>query len=163
ASPDGKRIVFSAEAAGGGWKYYIRRIDELEARPLPGTDGATQAVFSPDGKWLAFLPGGKLRKLQIDGGTAPITLADAGANDGAHWTSRDEIILGADGRTGLGRVSAAGGKITDVTKPDTVGGQSEHLWPVVLDDAKTVVFAVAHGTNRQESKIAIGSLADGKF
>src|SRR5262249_24502262 len=25
ASPDGKRIVFSAEAAGGGWKYYIRR------------------------------------------------------------------------------------------------------------------------------------------
>jgi Tol biopolymer transport system component len=163
ASPDGKRIVFSGEAAGGGWQYYIRRIDELEARPLPGTNGATQAVFSPDGKWLAFLAGGKLRKLQIDGGTTPIALADAQANDGADWTSRDEIILGADGRSGLGRVPAAGGKIVDVTKADTVGGQSQHLWPVVLDDGRTVVFAVAHGTNRQESKLAIGSLNDGKY
>jgi len=50
-----------------------------------------------------------------------------------------------------------------VTKADTVGGQSQHLWPIVLDDGKTVVFAVAHGTSRQESKIAIGSLTDGKF
>jgi eukaryotic-like serine/threonine-protein kinase len=163
ASPDGKRIVFSAEAASGGWQYYIRRIDELEARPLPGTNGATQAVFSPDGKWLAFLADGKLRKLQIDGGTTPIPLTNANANDGADWTSHDEIILGADGRNGLGRVSAAGGQIVDVTKADTVGGQSQHLWPVVLDDGNTVVFAVAHGVNRQDSKIAIGSLGDGKF
>jgi serine/threonine-protein kinase len=163
ASPDGKRIVFSGQAPGGGWQLYIRRMDELEARPLPGTNGATEAMFSPDGKWLAFLADGKFRKLQLDGGTTPITLTDANGNNGGDWSTRDEIILGAEGRNGLGRLSAGGGTIVDVTKADTVGGQSQHVWPVVLDDGNTVVFAVAHGVNRPASKIAIGSLSDGSF
>src|SRR5262249_51244912 len=62
-----------------------------------------------------------------------------------------------------GRLSIGGGPIVDVTKADTVGGQTQHVWPVVLDDGNTVVFAVAHGVNRPSSKIAIGALSDGKF
>src|SRR5262249_46567912 len=63
ASPNGKEIVYTGEAPGGRTQYYIRRLDEVDVHPLPGTEGATQAVFSPDGKWLAFLADGKLRKL----------------------------------------------------------------------------------------------------
>jgi len=163
ASPNGQEIVYSGEAPGGGTQYYIRRIDELEARPLPGTLGASQAVFSPDGKWLAYLSDGKLRKLQVDGGGTPIVLTDASSNDGADWAPNGDIILGAEQRNGLGRVSANGGKIVDVTKADTAGGQTQHVWPVVLGDGNTVLFAIAHGSSRKESRIAIGSLSDGKF
>jgi serine/threonine-protein kinase len=163
ASPNGQEIVYTGEAPAGGTQLYIRRIDALDARPLPGTVGATQAVFSPDGKWLAYLADGKLRKLQVDGGGTPVVLTDANSNDGADWTPNGDIILGAEHRNGLGRISANGGTIVDVTKADSVGGQTQHLWPVVLDDGNTVVFAIAHGVNRQESRIAIGSLSDGKF
>jgi hypothetical protein len=65
--PDGGRLVY----VGGGdndRKLYIRPLGELEARPIPGTEGASTALFSPDGGWVGFYDGGKLKKVRLDGG-----------------------------------------------------------------------------------------------
>ena len=49
---------------------YLRPIDSLESRVISGTEGATNPFFSPDGQWLGFFAGGKLKKLLANGGAA---------------------------------------------------------------------------------------------
>ena len=50
-SPDGKVLAFVAsKAVGQKPQLYLRRLDQLQASPLAGTDGARDAFFSPDGQ-----------------------------------------------------------------------------------------------------------------
>jgi serine/threonine-protein kinase len=80
-SPDGRHIVYAGEAGGGQHQLYVRRVDRLEARPLPGTVGALQPIFSPDGRWVAFETGGQLLKVPVDGGTVVPIVARAAATE----------------------------------------------------------------------------------
>ena len=56
------------------------------ATPLAGTSGARQPFWSPDGHWIGFFAGGKLRKIAADGGPVAI-LADAPDAKGGAWSS----------------------------------------------------------------------------
>src|SRR5204862_1155561 len=67
-SPDGRAVLYSV-AYQGNPQLFIRRLDQLESHPIPGTERATQPVFSPDSKWVAFLADGKLKKVSLDGGS----------------------------------------------------------------------------------------------
>jgi len=160
-SPDGGTVVFSVARRTGGGMLYALRTDQLEAHPIPGTAGADQPLFSPDGQWVEFEAAGKQKKVRLDG-SAPITITDAASANGADWTTGDEIVLGAVGKFhGLARVSAAGGELTEVTRVDSSKGESDHLWPIALPDGKTVVFAIWSGT-LAGSRLGIASLRDGK-
>jgi serine/threonine protein kinase len=55
-SPDGVTIVFAAYK-GRQLQLYKRLLDQTEAAPIAGTDGAAEPFFSPDGQWLAFFAG----------------------------------------------------------------------------------------------------------
>ena len=77
-SPDGNRLVYVA-ASGGGLQLYMRALDQPAPAPIAGTEGGIGPFFSPDGQWIGFFAGGKLKKTLLAGG-APITLCDA---DGA--------------------------------------------------------------------------------
>ena len=56
-SPDGNVIVFVGQKGDGAIpQIYVRRLEQLQATPLPGTDGALMPFFSPDGRWIGFLP-----------------------------------------------------------------------------------------------------------
>ena len=76
-SPDGSHLAYVA-VRGGTQQVYLRPMDSLEARPLPGTDGAVNPFFSANGHWLGFFAVGKLKKISVNGGAA-VTLADAGS------------------------------------------------------------------------------------
>ncbi len=159
-SPDGRILVYLGAAGSGGWQFYVRRLGQLEVQPLPGTEGASQPIFSPDSKWLAFESGSRLSKVPLDGG-APIALADASWGDGAAWSPTGAIILGADGIfAGLTRVPDGGGKLLEFTHPDTSTHET-HLWPLVLDDGKTIVLTVESGVVREGARLALTSLDDG--
>ena len=54
-SPDGSTIVYIAKTGSGPWQLYVRRLDQLEGRPLSGTDNGVMPFFSPDGRWIGFL------------------------------------------------------------------------------------------------------------
>jgi eukaryotic-like serine/threonine-protein kinase len=160
-SPDGSALVYGVRQPGGAI-LYLKRSNELEAHPIPGTAGGYQPFFSPDGQWLAFEADAKEKKVRLDG-SAPVTIAAGGWANGGDWTTADELVLGAtDNRHGLSRVSVAGGEPAAFTHPDSAHGELQHLWPIALDDAKTIVFTIWKGT-LASSELAITSLEDGKI
>ena len=65
-----------ATTAKGETLLYVRPLESLEARALPGTQEAGRPFWSPDSKSLAFVAGGKLKRIEVAGGS-PITLCDA--------------------------------------------------------------------------------------
>src|SRR5712691_2912304 len=85
-STDGTHLAYVARQ-GGTQQLYLRAMDSLEPRPIPGTEGAVNPFFSPDGQWLGVFAGGKLKKVSVNGGTA-VTLGDAASPYGASWSSQ---------------------------------------------------------------------------
>jgi hypothetical protein len=116
-SPDGTRLVVVSQGSDGRSHLLTRRLDQSKAVPLVGTEGAFAPFFSPDGQWVGFFAGGKVKKTRLDGGE-PISLCDASAGRGASWGEDDNIIAVLDTRAGLSRISAAGGAISSVTQLD---------------------------------------------
>ena len=163
-SPNGRFLVFAGTGGPGNWQFYLRRIDELDARPIPGTVNAGQPIFSPDSKWIAFESRntGKLTKISVDGGD-PIPLADAVSYNGGTWTRGGEIILGAEEPVGRGllRVKDGGGPMVQFTKADSSKDEYD-LWPLILADDETVIFTIEPGaTQRGHAQLALTSLKNG--
>ncbi len=157
-SPDGTTLVYPVQTP-AGIVLYAQRTNQLEARPIPGTAGGSQPLFSPDGQWLAYEKGGKLWKVRLDG-SASIAVVEAGSNNGADWTTQDDFILGSEGgRHGLSRVSASGGELLEFAIPNKSKGETDYLWPIAFPDGKMVVFAIWKG-NLSSSQLATAS-ADG--
>jgi len=119
----------------------VRLLDQFQATLLPGTEGVTNPFFSPDGKWIAFFAGGKLKKISVVGGAA-VTLCDASGGQGGSWGEDGAIIFTANASSGLSRVSSAGGTPETVTTVDREKGECCHHWPQVLPGGKAVLFTV---------------------
>ena len=160
-SPDGSLLVYSVLQPGGGSMLYLRRADQLEGHPIPGTTNGSQALFSPDGRWIEFeTNSGADMKVRLDG-SAPVRITEGGANNGADWTTSDELVIGASSTAhGLSRVSVAGGDLTPFTVPDSTRGEIDHVWPIGTPDGKAVVFAIWHGA-LPTSELAMVSLDGG--
>ncbi|MGQ0735767.1 MAG: hypothetical protein ACT4QD_19200, partial [Acidobacteriota bacterium] len=116
-SPDGRRVIAISPAGThvvyvADQQLYVRALDELEARPLSGTEktAATDPFFSPDGQWVGFYSrrDGALQKVALQGGAA-VRLAAAGVTNGAAWGEDGTIVYGQEDQ-GILRVSAAGGQ-----------------------------------------------------
>ena len=142
---------------------YVRALDRLASRVLPGTEGAASPVFSPDGKWIAYVAKRrKLMKVPLDGG-APVELTELVDNGGIDWSASEDIVIGAgysEGSRGLSKVSAAGGMSVSLTIVDTARGDLSHQWPRVLADGKTVLFTIGRG-GMERSELGAASTTDG--
>jgi len=121
----------------------VRAMDDLTAAPLPGTEDVVRDFFfSPDGEWVAFVVGGKLKKVSLVGG-APITLCDVVVFEGGYWGSENTIVFTAGlPNAGLYRVSANGGQPESLAMPDLERGEDEYQQPEILPGGKAVLFAV---------------------
>ncbi len=159
-SPDGSAIVFVARAGDASgiasFSLWIRPVDRAEPRQLPGTQGASEPFFSPDGRSVGFFAQGKLKRIAIAGGP-PQTICDAPLAYGAAW-SRDGVILfcGQDGP--LFRVDANGGTPRPVTRLSP--GEEAHRWPVFLPDGDHFVF-LGDAPRTENHHIKVGTLRDG--
>ena len=138
-SPDGKYLVFGRSARlGRAWPS--RRIDSLSARPLPGTDGAQSPFWSPDSRWIAFVAGGKLRKISIEGGSPLIICSGAGLRGGS-WSPSGTILFVPGTGNPLFSVPDAGGTPVAITQLDQSLGELTHRWPVFLPDGKHFIYS----------------------
>ena len=105
----------------------------------------TGLFVSPDGQWVGFYDGlSTLKKVAVAGGPA-VTVAtiDTAGSSGATWGPDDTIILATNRvDTGLQRVSAAGGPLTVLTRPDPAQGEADHFWPEMLPGGRAVLFTI---------------------
>jgi len=138
-SPDGKYLVFSAIIPGWGGQLYLRRVDSILAKPLPGTEGAQTPFWSPDSKWIGFVAGAKLRKVSVEGGS-PLILCDSSQLRGASWSSNGTILFVPGAGNPVFSVSEAGGSPVAVTQLDKSAGEVTHRWPIFLPDGKHFLF-----------------------
>jgi Tol biopolymer transport system component/predicted Ser/Thr protein kinase len=153
-SRDGKYIAYVA-TRGGIPQIFLRAMDNPETKPIPGTEGAASPFFSPDGQWLGFFAGGRLKKILVSGGGA-LTLGNAQPALGASWSSQGTIIF-ANGATALQQISDSGGAPQPLTP---LGPGETPLWPDILPEGNAVLFAVTGGAGI--SRIGVHSTTTGE-
>ena len=116
-SPDGSMIAFVAQRGeAGASQLFVRRLNQLQAVALSVTEGALAPFFSPDGQWIGFFAGPKLKKIAVTGGLA-VTLADAPSSRGGTWSEDGTIVFTPNQVPGtrLERVSSDGGDAQPLT------------------------------------------------
>src|SRR5438132_916430 len=155
-SPDGRRLAFIATDATGKTLLWVRPLDALVAQPLAGTDDARYPFWSPDSRFIGFFAGGKLKKVEVTGG-AMSTLCNATGGRGGAWNRDDIIIFAPDNRTGLSRVSAAGGEPSPVTTLDPSRQENTHRFPQFLPDGRHFLY-FARSAQPENNAIYVSSL-----
>ena len=158
-SPDGRTLVYTG-VRDGARQLYRRRLDQLDAVAIPGTEDAFQPVLSPDGAWVVFESGGTLRKVALDGGPAVTICEHPGGVDGgrgATWTSDDTIVFGSV-LSGLWQVPGAGGEPRPFLELEE--GEQEHRMPEMVPGGRAVLFTVVGG--ERDGQIVVHSLETGE-
>jgi Tol biopolymer transport system component len=140
-SPDGQKIAFTASSADGKSMLYVRNLDSMEVKLLPGSENALEPFWSPDGRSIAFGAfgsNGKLKSSDLTGANAQV-LCDAARLVGGTWSKDGIIIFGPDYDKDLLQVSAKGGEPTPLNTSEPV--RSRH--PYFLPDGRHFIFPQA--------------------
>jgi eukaryotic-like serine/threonine-protein kinase len=152
-SPDGQAMVLALSQPGKN-QLFVRRVDELEARPIAGADG-TMPFFSPDGRSIGFNARGSMYRVALAGGSA-LKLADLYWGVGT-WGPDDTIVYNTSYSSGLWRVSANGGAPEKLTDPNTATGELGHWSPQFLPGGRSILFT-NFKTPADTSTLAVYSL-----
>ena len=141
-SSDGRFIVYSATEGNPDStpRLYLRRTDQMEAKPIVGTEGGINPFLSPDDRWVGYWADDKLVKVSVEGGV-PATLCDVSLLFGASW-GHDNNIVFSPYTGGLFSVSADGGKPQALTAPDKSKEEYAHRLPHCLPGGKGVLFTI---------------------
>jgi len=165
-SRDGRFIVYSAIdkrlRPEDKSQLYLRQANQLEARPIKGTENAVNPFLSPDDRWVGFWADQKLMKVSIEGGV-PATICEQAAPFGADWGPDNTIVMAPDIYTGLFRVSADGGNPEALTIPDKSNEEYSHRLPHWLPDGKGVLFTIAREWFDEHPRIALLDLGTKKW
>ena len=157
-SPDGTRVVFFGPGDGGKLVLWSRALDSLAIQPLAGTElssGPPYPFWSPDGHFIAFFSGGKLKRIAADGGASQ-ELAPAPDAAGGSWGPDGTIIFSP--KIGpLYRVSAAGGPATPLRKLNSSRGELRQVWPHFLPDGKHYLY-VARSSDAEKTGIYLATV-----
>jgi eukaryotic-like serine/threonine-protein kinase len=159
-SPDGTRIVFVASRE-GKTTLWIRRLDQLNAFELPGTEGAYFTFWSPDGRSLGFFANGKLWRADTNGGSR-VAVCDAPEARGASWGRGNQIVFDGDAST-LTRVNLDGGTPVPITQTGFAQVSMSDRWPYFLPDGSHFLYLHSPtGSGSDNNEIHFASL-DGKI
>jgi eukaryotic-like serine/threonine-protein kinase len=154
-SPDGSLLAYAAELNGKP-QLYLRALDQFDAKPIPGTEGAYNPFFSPDGRSLGFFSENKLKRVSLQGGE-PVTLCEARIPHGASWGPDDTIVFADSEGYSLSQVPASGGK-PQVFKLEGL----RTAYPEFLPGGKAVLFSIWPSRHPDYYQIAVLSLATGE-
>jgi serine/threonine protein kinase/Tol biopolymer transport system component len=153
-SPDGKRLAFIAAGQDGRARIWIRDLESVDARPLPGTEEPQYIFWSPDSRWIAFRAGGELRKIAISGGPSQTLCACFAVLHGA-WSKNGLILFGNS--QGIWKISENGGAVTQLTSVDASRGEDIHFIPSFLPDGRHFLYV------RSSSALKKGEATSGTY
>jgi serine/threonine-protein kinase len=143
-SPDGSRLVYVGPSDEAGFQLWLRERDQLEARPLPGTDWGQQPFFAPDGDHVGFVTQDHALRVVSLTGEPPLTLVESDISrvSGA-WGVDGYVYFRWVGQGGLMRVPSTGGRVPEpVPTLDTTRQLAFPRWPDVLPSGKGVLVTV---------------------
>ena len=139
-SPNGDQLAYVA-VNNNTRRLYVRAMDSVQARVLPGTDGALAPFFSPDGQWIGFFADSKLQKVPVSGGT-PVTVANGAGFLGSDWSPDGTILFVESPGVGLMEVPDSGGTPRLFVRS---GVEAAAVAPQFLPDGRTVLFVTSTG------------------
>ena len=151
-SPDGRAVAFVAGGTDSQRAIWVRAVEGLETRMLPGTEDATEVFWSPDSRFIGFSAGGRLKTIDVTNGFVR-GIADVGAIGGGSWNVDGTIIFSRFQR-GLYRVPATGG--TPVQLTTLSGADSLHVSPMFLRDGRRFLYTA--GTRGQGIEVRLATL-----
>lgn len=140
-SPDGLWLACTVADSSGDSRLWLRALDDLAFRPLPGTENALIPFWSPDSRWLGFFSDGRLKKVAIAGG-APEVICAAPDPRGATWGQGGDIVFAPTTAGPLYRVAADGGEAVEILRPDAERKETAFRFPEFLPDGKHFTFVV---------------------
>ena len=161
-SPDGLRLAFVASAEGAPEsgssrnRIWIRHVADLEARPVPGTDGAISPFWSRDSQSLAFFADRKLKRIELPTG-AVVPICDVQATFLTHGTWGDDgvILMAQADATAIYSVPAAGGDTpVPILSSNQSKGEARVAWPWFLPDGKRFLYTVRLDDGEGELRLA---------
>jgi eukaryotic-like serine/threonine-protein kinase len=160
-SPDGRTLAFVVTTIQEHKRMlWVRTLDAVEPRLLPGTDDGSFPFWSPDGRSIGFGADGKLKRVELAGGS-PRTIASGLSSDwrGAAWNDDGTVVFAPYSNGGLMQVAAAGGTATDVLPLQA--GDTSYRWPSFLPDGRHFLF---HLRSRVKARgIYVGVLGSREF
>lgn len=151
-SPDGSKLL-TMGGTSRERRLYLRPLDQLDATPLRGTEGATRPAFSRDGGSILFLVDTRLKRMPLAGGPA-VTIGDSVGQ--FHSGEGDVVVYAWNG--GLWRV-AGGNPPEMLTQRDSGRGERQHGWPHLLPGGRAVVFSVLR-TDALSAELAVVRVGD---
>jgi hypothetical protein len=155
-SPDGRQLAFAGKSpTKRDILLWIRSMDAIDPRPIPGTEGSFQLPFwSPDSKSIGFFADGKLKRVDVASGVVQ-EIADAPDGRGGAWSRNGTIVFAPDLTGPLYRVASTGSAAMPLTELAKMPPEQGHRFPSFLPDGVHFVFTV-YGAD--ENSIAIASL-----
>jgi Tol biopolymer transport system component/predicted Ser/Thr protein kinase len=151
-SPDGRKLAFAANSP-GKTSLWVRDLDSMTARELPGTEGASLPFWSPDGRSIGFFAGTKLKRTDATGGSV-LTICEAPSGRGGTWNQNDVIAFVPALLGPAFRVSAAGGTPVQLTK--LADHELGHRYPWFLPDGRHFLYTA--DSRDWKGKIYVGDL-----
>ena len=164
-SPDGLTLAYNVRSR--NFQLHLRRLDQLESRPLPGTAPAIGPFFSPDGRWIGFAQSGVLKKMAVDGGApVPLGVSDIGFTGASDWGSDDWIVYAnvtPSGTHGLYRAPADGGAPQLIAALDGQAEDTYWLTPQSLPGGRAVLCTISRTTDAGAGfQLVVVSVATGE-
>ncbi len=140
-SRDGRAMAYIGPAEGGS-RLWLRRIDQLDATPIAGTENASNPFFSPDGNRVGFIKNGNEVRIASLAGAPTVTLTDKANSSSGDWGDDGFVYFEVD--SGVARIRSTGGEIEPVYTIQPKAKEVATEWVHVLPGAKGILFRLRH-------------------
>ena len=160
-APDGESFVYTGPGQGRS-QLWLRRLNDLQAVPIAGSEGATSPVFSPDGSEIGFvsLSPFSVKVVTLVDGQARTVWSEGASGGGLAWSTNGYLY--ADGGTGLVQLRPDGSDRKMIMPLDTLKGEAGVAWPSALPDGRGVLMRVRQiGDATSDYRIVVLDLHDG--
>jgi hypothetical protein len=161
-SPDDKYLVYVGVDALGTRRLYLRdRMNDFEATPIRGTEGAVCPFFRPHGQWIGFFAEDEstaeyaLKRVQIQGGMPEYICTVPPLPCGGCWSQDDFIIYSSIYHVSLKKVAAFGKARDYVVRVDPNNREHGQAWPDILPEGKGVLYTVWGGDSYTDYRTMI--------
>jgi len=158
-SPDGRTLAYISQPENGKRTLWVRPIGADAGQQLSGTEEVGGSLWSPDSRSLAFIVDGKMKKIDLAGGSQSL-IGTVGSTRGADWNNSGIILLARNSTNIIEQISESGGKITPVTRLDAARKESLQALPVFLPDGNHFLY-VSVADKPEDSGIFSSSLDAG--